>query len=684
MSDNLGVAFENVEFTEFLRPAFTLGGGCKLKLHFTPRSLVYPQKGVPAMTTASNLGDGEKRVGLPHFATVALLWAGGLALPALTVSQSAGAGVYAVLMTMVALVMVNVMWAYRKDVTAKRLLVGIVVASLLAGIVVVLLLFTMQSIEAQVDALLVFSGFATIPYFLFPPLLLFQGSRLAYKYLKAQQPLHFSKMRRLRSQRSNGKSSRGLRLKREDSLKLKKQHDSQYYHVLNSSKAIGLAKPLQQGDRARMRHMGSGMEEEDDAFNTYVRIAKVHTGTLEGRYDYIKTDEHGKYLKAEEGGSGADAAKFLKTQFFLSIRARNLQRMPDEDNVLVMLRKSMITVIYPFEAGFYWFHTFVVIEKMALAIITVISFGSIDVQVGVLVGLVGVGFLTSAVFSPFLSPMEDAADMIQRFATLGIATIPYFLHQNSISERDSNIILFVVVSFVFGAFVWCAELRSLYQVVRSFYRAQQVLSAIKEVRRTPDHSKRKHSYTKLRMGAGARIMRLLQTQVNGTDMRSWQLIDKAYLAVLYPTVGTWMTKEQCDRMDTLKTQAQLPRKIQACKMLMRTEKGDNYKMALIRRACFSVRKVNCIDLHFLEDEGRRTLAAGVVVNEDLVLVCLVLVACCLVLGAWCLVFCDVIGVIARVIKVLCSGVTSVVWRSVFPKKTPNPHKQRGSVKVALQ
>ena len=129
-----------------------------------------------------------------------------------------------------------------------------------------------------------------------------------------------------------------------------------YYHVLNVEKAVGLNKPLKQGDRAMVRMLDKDktLNSEETDFSVHVRIAKVNPN---GTFDCIRTNEKGEYLASGSSSKGQVPAgeldaKFLKDQIFLGVKPHNVRRAVagdgvERDDVLVMLHKSMISIIYP-------------------------------------------------------------------------------------------------------------------------------------------------------------------------------------------------------------------------------------------------------------------------------------------------------------------------------------------------
>jgi hypothetical protein len=719
----MGVAFEDVDFVGFLQPAFTLGGGTRLRIHLNRRNFRYPSnvQAIPmpetwlarmeATVSCGNVLQPQERtkrvLRLCSFLCV-IAWAGAILLPALLISSSAGVGVYAVILALAIIAIIA--WAVRlryytptggqysvgdfveadfngngeyrpgkierirsngsytvvgsdpadpafytdeymleadsirlvpnnkgKSVRGRTATFARVKSSLFrlfaVGVLVLamgmfcLLYFSMGTSKSKIDALLVFSGFAAVPYFFFPPLVLYYASLLAYKYLQQQCPLHFSRMDRMKNSldragsslrsfmnKSSAKdeSSKPL-LSRSDSRKLKRTRDKQYHEVLEAQKALGFDKPLQQGGLAMMRpptrHENN---DQDEGFKQSVRIARVvHSSSKAGAdlYDCIATTADGRYFRQ---------GKKLKQEVYLDVSGRNLQRVVEHDDVMILLQKSMISFIHPFEPDRYWFKTYVLLEKLVLASITVLSFGHLRVQCTVLVSVGVLGLLVSIFLSPYMHWMEDGADMVQRFASLIICLVPYLIDVGVLKRAEGNMILFGTIVLVFAVILYCLQLGSMLGMVRSFFRSQAVLGAVKEIQKRSDHSKMKgrSSYVVHSPGnAGHRILRYLQYQVHGRDLKAWKALDKAYLVMVWgdKASGHWNTKELSAALVRLKLEGKMPRKIEAAQLLMRTETDDNYRMALGRQATFTLaasvkeRKATmntfqCIDLHFMKEQ----------------------------------------------------------------------------------
>jgi hypothetical protein len=547
-------------------------------------------------------------------------------------------------------------FAALKRLAIRVFIVGVLV--LFTGMFFILY-YSMQSRTSKMEALLVFSGFAAVPYFFFPPFLLYYASNLAYKYLRAQAPVHFSRIKRLKTtldrEGSKLRTIRGFKssandgkpkLTRQQSIKMKATRDLQYNHVLEAQKALGDDKPLELGDLAMMRPTTKHENNEaEEGFNQLVRILHVN-GEVGGNmlFDCVKTHPNGKYQKLAYGntrkGKGLNLKNF-KNEVFLNVAARNLQRKVEHDDVTILLQKSMISFIQPFEPDRFWFKTYVLLEKLVLAAVTVLSFGNLRVQCGVLIAVGVFGLLISIVVSPYMHWKEDGADMFQRLASLVICLIPYLIDVGLVNRATGNIVLFVTVALVFVVIMYCLQLGTIFSMGRSFIRSQAVLGAVKEVQKTPDHSKLKswrNGYIATTQGnAGYRMLNYLQYQVYGKDLKSWKPLDKAYLVILYGNTKLVRTEALKSTLRKLKFEGQLPLKIPSCILIRKTATGDNYRLALQRQATFILAETHdgavhrtkagthpdnkflCIDLHFVKEQPKKTHpACNVTIDADLI------------------------------------------------------------------
>jgi hypothetical protein len=390
--------------------------------------------------------------------------------------------------------------------------------------------------SAKVQALLVFTGFVAIPYSVITPVLTYYAACSAYRYVCTHSEYTEHSM----AKKGNQQLSKGDRKKAED-RKIRK-----YWKMMNDRQLVGDLKPIMKGEVVGYKVSYFS----EDNFTKFARVAKVHDDGE--RFDIILCEEDPKnpgvfkYVDVKQKIGSNTNAKLregsVETSIILGVERELLQQRSSHDPINVTLQKALVSLIQPFEVGFYWFKSYVLVEKLLLATITVLVHQNLDLQFGLTLALCGLGAMSSLVCNPFLAPTEDHVDMAQRVANFLIAVVAYLIHRKVVDTTVGNVLLFAIVIAVFLHAAISFDLVGQVNDMRGSYNALVLHRHLKEKYQnggksaftlqssrkldTPEAAAKKAAKSKQWI---ARVIGRIQP----TQIRRWTAVDKALLVLEY-------------------------------------------------------------------------------------------------------------------------------------------------------